>query len=114
MSVFKQALALCGLSTYQQASEYLSNAIGRPVSPDTVKNLAHDRARVNPDLWEALRELWETINTSADQALDLIEEKDPDSVELLVDGARSSEWPTLDAHLNSLAIVALSTDRALE
>jgi len=111
MSVFKQALALCGLSTYQQASDYLTKAIGRPVSADTIKNLAHERAKVNPDLWEALRDLWDQINVSADQALDLIEESEAAEVELQVDGARSSDWPTLDAHLNALAIVALTTDK---
>ena len=111
MSLFSAALRVTGLST-KEASSFLSEQLGRTVSQQTVLDMSSGRSRVNPEVWEVLRTLYQMQVRASEEGLDLINEHQPDEVEYTtVSGA--GDWPSERVKLNTAAMVLLGDDSAV-
>lgn len=85
MTAFRQALAACGLSA-REAATFLD------VRNDTVLSWSSGRRTPPPGAWQALANLYARMEDAADAAIDLIDEHDPDQIELDATGLHGA-WP---------------------
>lgn len=110
MTVFAAALAHVGLST-SEAAEYLSQGLGRSISPEAVRKMSSGHQRVWPDVWACLSGLFAEQLAAAEEALDVIDELTaqhgpPDNLDLSP-GPRDQTWPSQRAAYAVKALVAL-------
>lgn len=112
MSLFAAALRLTGLSQ-EEASAYLTDALGRPVSLDTIKKMSSGRDNINPDVWRTLSDLHITQVEAVEAALEQIDglvAEHGDDFELDLSGyGRAGEWPSLRVQQNTMAMLALQS-----
>ena len=107
MTIFAAALKLVGLSQ-REAADFFE------VRPDTVRSWACGRSRVPLNIWHELRELYDKQQQAVDQALALIEEHEPATLALNINGPRGAEWPSKGVHLAALAQLALEAGLPLD
>lgn len=99
---FKQALSICGLSQ-TEAAEFLD------VRPDTIKSWCADRNPVPKAIWQELGDLYATMITASETALELIEEKQPDEIEISYSGEHG-KWPSVRCAMTVEAMIRLQVD----
>lgn len=99
MSAFKQALAICGL-TQSEAADFLN------VRLDTVKSWSSGRNPVPDGVWQQLGEIYDRMDESADNAVELIREKQPDEIEFSYSGEHG-RWPSVGTAFAVEAMIRL-------
>lgn len=98
-TAFKKTISICGL-TQSEAANFLGVRI------DTVKSWCADRNTPPAGAWRELADLYDQMQCAVEAALELIEEKQPDEVEISYSGEHG-RWPSVGCAMTIEAMIRL-------